>query len=105
MTTQDQVNQTAWAACDTFRSVVDAGRYKDYILVMLFFKYISDLWDDHVARYRKRYGLQITVAISSGTGSGSGSTRESRWLLGATRCPHLHAELSSTARAAILPPY
>ena len=24
-TTQDQVNQTAWAACDTFRGVVDAG--------------------------------------------------------------------------------
>ena len=27
-TTQDQVNQTAWAACDTFRGVVDAGQYK-----------------------------------------------------------------------------
>ena len=47
-TTQDQVNQTAWAACDTFRGVVDAGQYKDYILVMLFLKYISDLWNDHV---------------------------------------------------------
>ncbi len=55
-TTQDQVNQTAWAACDTFRGVVDAGQYKDYILVMLFLKYISDLWDDHVETYRKRYG-------------------------------------------------
>ena len=56
MTTQDQVNQTAWAACDTFRGVVDAGKYKDYILVMLFLKYISDLWEEHVATYRKRYG-------------------------------------------------
>ena len=55
-TTQDQVNQTAWAACDTFRGVVDAGQYKDYILVMLFLKYISDLWDEHVETYRKRYG-------------------------------------------------
>ena len=44
---QAQVNQTAWDACDTFRGVVDAGQYKDYILVMLFLKYISDLWDDH----------------------------------------------------------
>ena len=44
--TQSQVNQTAWAACDTFRGVVDAGQYKDYILVMLFLKYISDLWND-----------------------------------------------------------
>ena len=28
--TQSQVNQTAGAACDTFRGVVDAGQYKDY---------------------------------------------------------------------------
>ena len=34
--TQQQVNQMAGAACDTFRGVVDAGQYKDYILVMLF---------------------------------------------------------------------
>ena len=55
-TTQQQVNQIAWAACDTFRGVVDAGQYKDYILVMLFLKYISDLWNDHVESYRERYG-------------------------------------------------
>lgn len=54
--TQNQVNQTAWAACDTFRGVVDAGQYKDYILVMLFLKYISDHWNDHVENYRKQYG-------------------------------------------------
>ena len=54
--TQQQINQAAWAACDTFRGVVDAGQYKDYILVMLFLKYISDLWNDHVEAYRKQYG-------------------------------------------------
>ena len=54
--TQQQVNQTAWAACDTFRGVVDAGQYKDYILVMLFLKYISDLWNDHADAYRNQYG-------------------------------------------------
>jgi type I restriction enzyme M protein len=54
--TQQQVNQTAWAACDTFRGVVDAGQYKDYILVMLFLKYISDLWDDHLRTYRQQFG-------------------------------------------------
>jgi type I restriction enzyme M protein len=54
--TQQDVNNTAWAACDTFRGVVDPAMYKDYILVMLFLKYISDLWADHYAEYKKEYG-------------------------------------------------
>jgi len=54
--TQSQVNQAAWAACDTFRGAVDPAQYKDYILVMLFLKYISDLWNDHVEKCRKQYG-------------------------------------------------
>lgn len=54
--TQQDVNQTAWAACDTFRGVVDPAQYKDYILVMLFLKYISDLWADHYAAYQREYG-------------------------------------------------
>lgn len=54
--TQQQVNQAAWAACDTFRGAVDPAQYKDYILVMLFLKYISDLWNDHVAKYRAQFG-------------------------------------------------
>lgn len=54
--TQQDVNSTAWAACDTFRGVVDPAQYKDYILVMLFLKYISDLWADHYEEYRREYG-------------------------------------------------
>ena len=54
--TQQEVNATAWAACDTFRGVVDPAQYKDYILVMLFLKYISDQWKDHYEEYRKQYG-------------------------------------------------
>ncbi|MEO5365457.1 MAG: type I restriction-modification system subunit M [Magnetococcus sp. WYHC-3] len=60
-TRQEQVNATAWKACDTFRGVVDAGQYKDYILVMLFVKYISDVWKDHMAEYRKQYGDEVRV--------------------------------------------
>ena len=55
-TNQTTVNQAAWAACDTFRGVIDAGQYKDYILVMLFLKYISDQWKDHLKKYREQYG-------------------------------------------------
>ncbi len=54
--TQQQVNQAAWSACDTFRGAVDPAQYKDYILVMLFLKYISDLWNDHLETYRRQYG-------------------------------------------------
>ena len=54
--TQQEINQAAWAACDTFRGVVDPAQYKDYILVMLFLKYISDLWNDHFETYKKQFG-------------------------------------------------
>jgi type I restriction enzyme M protein len=53
---QKDINNAAWAACDTFRGVVDPSQYKDYILVMLFLKYISDVWQDHYEEYRKLYG-------------------------------------------------
>lgn len=53
---QKDINNAAWAACDTFRGVVDPAQYKDYILVMLFVKYISDVWKDHYEIYRKQYG-------------------------------------------------
>ncbi len=52
---QSQINSAAWAACDTFRGVIDPTQYKDYILVTLFLKYISDVWRDHYEAYRKQY--------------------------------------------------
>lgn len=53
---QDEINSIAWKACDTFRGVVDPSEYKNYILVMLFLKYISDVWRDHIEQYRQQYG-------------------------------------------------
>jgi type I restriction enzyme M protein len=53
---QKDINNAAWAACDTFRGVVDPAQYKDYILVMLFVKYISDVWKDHYGEYRHQFG-------------------------------------------------
>lgn len=54
--TQDEVNSIAWKACDTFRGVVDPSEYKNYILVFLFLKYISDTWKDHYEAYEKEFG-------------------------------------------------
>lgn len=45
--TQDEVNQSLWRACDTFRGKIDSTLYKDYILVMLFVKYVSDIYKEH----------------------------------------------------------
>ena len=53
---QQDINTAAWSACDTFRGVIDAANYKDYILVMLFVKYISDVWQDHYDTYRQQHG-------------------------------------------------
>ncbi|MCH9663017.1 MAG: type I restriction-modification system subunit M [Gammaproteobacteria bacterium] len=52
--TQNEVNDICWRACDTFRGVIDANEYKDYILVMLFIKYISDVWKDLLEKNKKR---------------------------------------------------
>ena len=54
--TQNEINNTLWAACDTFRGVVDPTQYKDYILVFLFLKYLSDVHEDHYEAYKKEYG-------------------------------------------------
>ncbi|MCO6489823.1 MAG: type I restriction-modification system subunit M [Phaeodactylibacter sp.] len=53
---QQKINATLWAACDTFRGVVDPAEYKNYILVFLFLKYLSDVWKDKLEQYRQQYG-------------------------------------------------
>lgn len=53
---QDDINKALWAACDTFRGTVSADTYKDFILTMLFLKYISDVWQDHYDGYKKEHG-------------------------------------------------
>lgn len=53
---QDSINKTLWAACDTFRGTISADTYKDFILTMLFLKYISDVWRDHYDDYKSQYG-------------------------------------------------
>lgn len=53
---QDTIDAAVWGACDTFRGTVEPGIYKDYVLTMLFLKYISDVWQDHYDRYEKDHG-------------------------------------------------
>src|SRR5690554_1963394 len=49
------INKTVWSACDTFRGVIDPSQYKDYILTMLFIKYISDVNKEKRQEYAIKY--------------------------------------------------
>lgn len=53
---QDAINRALWGACDTFRGAISADTYKDFILTMLFLKYVSDVWQDHYDNYVKEQG-------------------------------------------------
>lgn len=55
MITQTELNNIIWKACDTFRGVIDPSQYKDYILTMLFLKYVSDAYQDRVDFFTKKY--------------------------------------------------
>jgi len=39
---KSELYSSLWASCDELRGGMDASQYKDYVLVMLFIKYISD---------------------------------------------------------------
>ncbi len=54
-TTQETINNIIWQACDTFRGVMDSSQYKDYILTMLFVKYLSDFYKEKVEELTQKY--------------------------------------------------
>ena len=53
---QDTVNAAVWDACETFRGSLEPGIDKDYVLTMLFLKYVSDVWHDVDDCYQKKHG-------------------------------------------------
>lgn len=66
--TQKEINNIVWKACDSFRGVLSSGQYKDYILTMLFVKYVSDVWKDKKAFYSAKYKgdkVRIQRALSN----------------------------------------
>ncbi|AJI46197.1 type I restriction-modification system subunit M [Francisella tularensis subsp. novicida] len=54
-TTQKEINQIVWNACDTFRGTLNPDGYKDYILSMLFVKYLSDFYKEKKEQLSQRY--------------------------------------------------
>lgn len=43
---KSQLYSSLWASCDKLRGGMDASQYKDYILTLLFIKYVSDKYKD-----------------------------------------------------------
>ncbi|MCD6032272.1 MAG: type restriction endonuclease subunit, partial [Thermomicrobiales bacterium] len=39
---KSQIYSTLWRSCDELRGGMDASQYKDYVLTLLFMKYVSD---------------------------------------------------------------
>ena len=50
-----EVKQIVWKACDTFRGLINPDQYKDYILTMLFIKYMSDVHKEKKREYLNKY--------------------------------------------------
>jgi type I restriction enzyme M protein len=51
---KSELYSSLWASCDKLRGGMDASQYKDYVLVMLFMKYVSDK-----AASRPDYDLEV----------------------------------------------
>ena len=60
ITTQKDINDVVWKACDTFRGTIDPSQYKDYILVLLFLKFVSDMAKERRADYEAKYAGDAT---------------------------------------------
>jgi type I restriction enzyme M protein len=54
-TSKKNISNILWKACDTFRGKIDSSIYKDYVLVMLFVKYLSDTYQEHFKTYSEKY--------------------------------------------------
>ncbi|MCB0033402.1 MAG: type I restriction-modification system subunit M N-terminal domain-containing protein, partial [Anaerolineales bacterium] len=44
--TQQELESYLWGAANILRGLIDAGDYKQYIFPLLFFKRLSDVWDE-----------------------------------------------------------
>ena len=43
---KSELYSSLWSSCDELRGGMDASQYKDYVLVLLFIKYVSDRYAD-----------------------------------------------------------
>ena len=66
---KSELYSSIWKSCDELRGGMDASEYKDYVLIMLFIKYISD----------KYAGVNMEHNIGSGLFRFIPLTRKLKW--------------------------
>lgn len=54
--TIDELEKYLWGSAVLLRTHVDAGAYKQYIFPLLFFKRLSDVYDEECEKIKKEYG-------------------------------------------------
>lgn len=56
MTKKADIEKVLWNACNSFRGKINSSTYKDYILSMLFIKYLNDTYKEKLEELKERYG-------------------------------------------------
>lgn len=60
MTTKRDIENALMRGADTLRDTIDAANYKDYVLPMMFVKYLSDSYREEVEKLGKQYtGIRL----------------------------------------------
>ena len=63
--TQQELEGRLWAAANSLRGPVDAADFKAFIFPLLFYKRISDAWDDEHARAVADFGKDLTPEVEA----------------------------------------
>jgi len=65
---KSELYSSIWASCDELRGGMDASQYKDYVLVLLFIKYVSDKYEndpDGILEIPEGGGFKDMVALKN----------------------------------------
>src|SRR5688500_4202703 len=72
---KSEIYSSLWKSCDELRGGMDASQYKDYILVLLFVKYISDKYAGQMnsaIKVPEGGSFQDMIALKGKTNIGEG---------------------------------
>ena len=76
---KSELYSTLWASCDELRGGMDASQYKDYVLTMLFVKYVSDKYagkENALIEIPKGASFEDMIALKGKTDIGERINKE-----------------------------